>query len=144
MNIDNQRITIAKELLNSLVLRAESAEKVADNLALENASLRNRTIIAERSLEQLSQRYDVDIRNQLNIRKELESALSKAGARAITAENEVNKLKKERCAAKNVIDMAHVCITHAMRKLDITSEHCSKCNERYCGNCAHANGAIVR
>ncbi|CAI2071031.1 Domain of Uncharacterised Function with PDB structure [Serratia quinivorans] len=21
---------------------------------------------------------------------------------------------------------------------------CEKCNERYCGNCAHANGAIVR
>lgn len=119
-------------------------EKTVADIALENISLRNRAIIAENSLQQLSQKYDADIRNQLHIRKELESALSKAGARAITAENEVNKLKKERCAAKNAIDMAHVCITHAMRKLDITSEHCSKCNERYCGNCAHANGAIVR
>ena len=119
-------------------------DKAVADIVLENIRLRNRAIIAENSLKQLSHKYDVDIRNQLHIRKELESALSKASARAITAENEVIKLNKMLCDAKIFIDVARVGVVQTMKKLEMNNDNCFSCNERYCGNCAHSNGAKVQ
>ncbi|HFD2059439.1 TPA: hypothetical protein ACF2D8_000242 [Serratia marcescens] len=121
-------------------------EKTVADIALENIQLRNRAIIAENSLQQLSHRYDVDIRNQLNIRKQLESALSKAGARAIAAENELEELKSEQAKAVEILKNANANLGYVMKYLSkqIQEKHCSNCLERYCGNCAHANGAKVQ
>lgn len=119
-------------------------EKTVADIVLENIKLRNRAIIAENGLQQISHKYDVDIRNQLHIRKELESALSKAGARAITAENEVVKLNKMLCDAKIFIDVARVGVVQTMKKLEMNNDNCFSCNERYCGNCAHSNGEKVQ
>lgn len=119
-------------------------EKAVADIVLENIKLRNRAIIAENGLQQISHKYDVDIRNQLHIRKELEGALSKAGARAITAENEVIKLNKMLRDAKILIDVARVGVVQTMKKLEMNNDNFFSCNERYCGNCAYSNGEKVQ
>ncbi|CAI1075716.1 hypothetical protein [Serratia entomophila] len=144
MKIDIDKVLIKTKELIALRERVSSADKIAGDLVLENIGLRNRAIIAENSLQQLSHRYDVDIRNQLHIRKELEGALSKAGARAITAENEVIKLNKMLCDAKIFIDVARVGVVQTMKKLEMNNDNCFSCNERYCGNCAYSNGAVIQ